>query len=86
MEEARLESWRRVCCLRAGRAVDLPGDAAVGAALAVAPAPFPPLAGAAATAGTPQARKLKLSAVLDPTLDAEIHPLGDTTFLVQTPT
>ena len=77
VEEARLESFRRVCCLRSGRPIDLPGDPAA-AAPAVAPAPFPAAGGAPAPApGGPQARKLKLSAVLDPTLDAEIQPLGD---------
>ena len=66
VEEARLESLRRVCCLRSGSP-------------AVAPAPFPPAGGGALGVGLPppQARKLKLSAVLDPTLDAEIQPLTD---------
>ncbi|CAK9008890.1 Hypothetical protein SCF082_LOCUS10063 [Durusdinium trenchii] len=77
VEEARLESFRRVCRLRSGRPIDLPGDPAA-ATPAVAPAPFPAAGGAPAPApGGPQARKLKLSAVLDPTLDAEIQPLGD---------
>ena len=77
--EARLESLRRVCCLRSGRPVDMPGHMAVPAAPAVAPAPFPPAGGGALGVGPPppQARKLKLSAVLDPTLDAEIQPLTD---------
>ena len=61
VEEARLESFRRVCCLRSGRPIDLPGDPAA-AAPAVAPAPFPAAGGAPAPApGGPQARKLKLS-------------------------
>ena len=78
VEEARLESLRRVCCLRSGRTIDQPGDPAA-AAPAVAPAPFPAVGGAvgAPAPGAPQARKLKLSAVLDLTLDAEIHPVGD---------
>ena len=42
VEEARLESLRRVCCLRSGRPVDRPGDVVAPAAPAVAPAPFPP--------------------------------------------
>ena len=79
VEVARTESLRRVCCLRAGRAVDQPGDRALPAPPAVLPAPFPPAGGGAGALVGPaaQARKLKLSAVLDPTLDAEIQPLTD---------
>ena len=59
--------------------MDRPGDVVAPAAPAVAPAPFPPAGGGALGVGPPppQARKLKLSAVLDPTLDAEIQPLTD---------
>ena len=81
VEHARVESLRRICCIRAGRPVDHPGDTARPAAPAVPPAAFPPVGGgapAAAGVPAPQARKLKLSAVLDPTLDAEIQALTDT--------
>ena len=68
VEQARVESFRRVCCLRVGRPADEPG----------AQAPLPPQAGVLPIpnpggAGNAQgARKLKLSAILDPTLDAEV--------------
>lgn len=69
VQEARVESLRRVCFLRMGRDPDLPGGAAP-----IAPAPGAPALGV--VPGQPAgARKLKLAAVLDPTLDAEITPL-----------
>ena len=67
VEGARVESARR------GRPVDGPGEVQF-AGTPVLPVPFPP-AGGASPAGH-QAGKLKLSAVLDPTLDAEIQPLS----------
>ena len=59
--------------------MDQPGDRALPAPPAVLPAPFPFVGGRAGALVGPaaQARKLKLSAVLDPTLDAEIQPLTD---------
>ena len=70
VQEARVESLRRVCFLRMVRDPDLPGGAAP-----VAPAPGAPALGV--VPGQPAgARKLKLAAVLDPTLDAEITPLS----------
>lgn len=77
VEFARLESLRRVCALRMGRPPDDPGSTSPAAPMAGA-TPFPPVGGvgqqpAASTGGT---RKLKLSAILDPTLDAEIIPLS----------
>ena len=74
VEAARVESFRRVCFLRVGRPTDSPGDVAA-MVPAVPGAPFPP-AGGGATPGGPGgagARKLKLSAILDPTLDADIQ-------------
>lgn len=81
VELARIESFRS---LRVGSAVDYPGGQGP-AAPAAGNAPFPPVGGApgpAAAAGqaatAPAAsttRRLKLSAILDPTLDAEITPL-----------
>ncbi|CAE7312378.1 unnamed protein product [Symbiodinium sp. CCMP2592] len=65
VELARLESVRRVSCLRMGVTPDTPGSAGPTAptpASAVA-GPSPPAAGG---------RKLKLSAILDPTLDADV--------------
>ena len=64
---ARLEIFRRVCFRRVGATPDSPGMVAVAPA-AVAPPPAP-LAGA----GAP--RKLKMSAIVDQTLDAEVQPL-----------
>lgn len=74
VEAARVESFRRVCFLRVGRPTDSPSDVAA-MVPAVPGAPFPP-AGGGATPGGPGgagARKLKLSAILDPTLDADIQ-------------
>ena len=75
VELARVESLRRVCNIRVGREAS---DLGVGwlPTPAVPGPPFPPIGGTPAPAG--QARKIKLSAVLDPTLDAEIIPLGET--------
>ena len=69
-ELARIESLRRVCFLRVGRPTDSPGDLTPAVA-APAGAPLPPAGGGGA--GNGGSRKLKLSAVLDPTLDAEVH-------------
>lgn len=74
VELARLESLRRVCNLRVGREADDSG-ALPWATPAVPGPPFPPMGGGHTTTG--QARKIKLSAVLDPTLEAEIVPLGE---------
>lgn len=69
VESARIESFRRVCFLRLGQAPDHLGGVA----------PAPPVAAPAAVGGGPPqqpgGRKLKLSAVLDPTLDAEVQVL-----------
>lgn len=75
VESSRIESVRRVCLLRMGRTPDSPGDVAAPAP-AAHPQPFPPVGGGG-NQGAPQARKLKLSAVLDPTLDAEIGGLQE---------
>eukprot|EP00435_Cladocopium_sp_Y103_P023871 s672_g5.t2 len=86
VEEARVESFRRVCHLRIGRQPDERGGGGQ-PPMAPAPhgAPFPPVGGNAqggAMAGQAGAqppattRKLKLSAILDPTLDADIIPLS----------
>ena len=68
-EGARIESLRRVCFLRVGSTPDTPGATA-----AQTPAVALPNPGGAPTVN-PGARKLKLSATLDPTLDAEVTPL-----------
>ena len=69
-EKARLESFRRVCILRTGGIPDTPGAPGVAAPTAATQAP----------GGSPalSARKLKLSAILDPTLDAEVVPMEQT--------
>lgn len=72
VEAARIESFRRVCFLRVGRQPDDPG--AQGPPMPIAgQAPFPTPGGAVAS--SPNSRKLKLSAILDPTLDAEVVPM-----------
>ena len=76
VEHARMESLRRVCALRIGRIPDDPGAPGPPAPLAGAP-PFPPVGGGANAPGQAPAttRRLKLSAILDPTLDAEVVPM-----------
>ena len=70
VEKARVESARRVALLRMGVAPDSPGGTGP-------PAPSPaPGPGPSTGDSPPGARKLKLSSVLDPTLDAEVTPLG----------
>ena len=72
VERARVESARRVALLD-GHPAGLPGASGPPPAT---PAPGP---GAATTASTASAggRRLKLSAVLDPTLDADVVALGN---------
>lgn len=82
VEGARVESFRRVCHLRIGRQPDERG----GGQLPLPPmplgAPFPPAGGHPPPGGGAMAaqpattRKLKLSAILDPTLDADIQRLS----------
>ena len=73
VEQARIESTRRVALLRMGIPPDSMGT----------PGPSTPVPvagpGAPATGGQPGAgsRRLKLSAVLDPTLDADVVSLGN---------
>ena len=75
-ELARIESFRRVCFLRVGRQTDSPGDPSSTAPTPVgAGAPFPHAGGGT---GSPNARKLKLSSILDPTLDAEVQIMSTT--------
>ena len=73
VEQARIESTRRVALLRMG----IPPDS-VGTPGPSTPAPVAG-PGAPATGGQPGAgsRRLKLSAVLDPTLDADVVSLGN---------
>ena len=65
--ESRVESFRRVCRLRAGLA---PGDTPLPTA--------PPTTGTGATAASPSAegRNVKLSSVLDQTLDVALVPIA----------
>lgn len=71
VEVSRLEIFRRVCFRRVGAEPDSPGTPSPSTAAT-------PSASAPASLGTSQsaARKLKLSAVVDQTLDAEVQPLG----------
>ena len=71
LDKSRLEMFRRACMLRAGAVPDTPGAAPVAG---VAPAAGPP----GALGGPPSGRKLKLSAVVDQSLDAEVTPLPPT--------
>eukprot|EP00435_Cladocopium_sp_Y103_P059575 s1791_g21.t1 len=73
VEMARVESLRRVCNLRVGREADDSGTQLMAAPVVPGP-PFPPMGGASQSSGQ---RKIKLSAVLDPTLDADIIPLSE---------
>ena len=75
VEHARVESFRRVCSLRIGREPDLPGMPGAHAPQAGA-VPFPPAGGGAVPPVAATTRKLKLSVILDPTLDAEVIPLA----------
>lgn len=65
---ARVEIFRRVCFLRVGAIPDTPGALRQPAAAPVAATPAPFTSAAAS-------RKLKMSAVVDQTLDAEVQPL-----------
>eukprot|EP00435_Cladocopium_sp_Y103_P055438 s1434_g18.t1 len=71
VEQARIESFRRVCHLRIGRVPD---------ERAVPPqplgAPFPPLGGGGQPAPA-TTRRVKLSSILDPTLDADIVAMSN---------
>eukprot|EP00435_Cladocopium_sp_Y103_P049696 s256_g15.t1 len=74
VEVAKLESLRRVCNIRVGA----PADDRGGAVAVAPPNPGPALlAVGAGTANPAGPRRIKLSAVLDPTLDADIIPLTE---------
>ena len=75
VELARVESLRRVCFLRVGRPTDSPGDPSPAAPALLGP-PLPPAGGGSPGGGGSGNRKLKLSAVLDPTLDAEVQVMS----------
>ena len=78
VEAARVESFRRVCLIRVGKPPDEVGQAAAIPMVAPPGAPFPAVGGQGGGTAAPAAsttRRLKLSAILDPTLDAEIVPL-----------
>ena len=70
IDRSRMEMLRRVCFLRAGATPDTPGHARAPVAAAVAPGAAQP-----AAIGSSAGRKLKLSAVVDQALDAEIQPM-----------
>ena len=77
VEEARVESLRRVCFLRIGRQPDVPGQVGVAQPQPLQP-PFPSPGGTSSSTPASLAnttKRLKLSAILDPTLDAEVIPL-----------
>eukprot|EP00438_Fugacium_kawagutii_P029318 Skav216040 [mRNA] locus=scaffold2930:33502:34827:+ [translate_table: standard] len=69
IDKARIEIFRRVCFKRVGATPDTPGAALTTPATAVA-------AGPSALTGVGGSRKLKLSAVIDQTLDAEVIALA----------
>ena len=70
IDRARLEMFRRACMLRAGCKPDTPGSTAGH----IAPGAAAMLPASVATSPT-ASRKLKLSALVDQTLDAELQPL-----------
>ena len=74
IEQARVESLGRVCNVRVGAPAD-DRQAQAPAPPVVPGPPFPPAGGGPQQPG--QARKIKLSAVLDPTLDTEIVPIPE---------
>ena len=79
VEIARIESFRRVCHLRVGQTPDNPGDGQPSPPTGGL-VPFPGMGGVnPGVTGAPTlplasaSRRLKLSAILDPTLEAEVH-------------
>ena len=84
-EESRIEIFRRVCLKRLGITPDAPGATGLPTSLAVVPAGPATAATPTATLGQSPTRKLKLSSVVDPTLDAEITQIeqGEITRLYQ---
>ena len=77
-EESRVEIFRRVCLLRLGIQPDQPGASGLPALPVVPAGPGKASPGeGTAPAGSPT-RKLKLSSVVDPTLDAEISHMDAT--------
>ena len=74
VESSRVEIYRRICLLRLGITPDFPGSVGLPVAR-VNPIGMHPTATAGGTSsphGASPTRKLKLSSVIDPTLDAEI--------------
>ncbi|CAE8649479.1 unnamed protein product, partial [Polarella glacialis] len=72
-----LEVVHRVCLLRCGMPVDTPGSSLAASSSGVGGTPS--AAGAqqvASDPGSPAGRKLRLSSVVDQTLDADVVPLG----------
>ena len=77
VEESRVEVYRRVALLRLGIKPDNPGDPSIPTAL-VGIQQLPPAGGGGGAQSPPTSsptRKLKMSSVVDPTLDAEIVQL-----------
>ena len=76
VEASIVEVFRRVVLLRLGIQPDLPGATSIPVAV-TGPSPFPPAEALMQQPPTSPAttRKLKLSSVVDPTLDAEIQQL-----------
>ena len=70
VERSRLEIFRRVVFLRLQMAPDTPGDPGVAKPGVITT----PVQGSANTQGSPT-RKIKLSVVIDPTLDSEVIQL-----------
>ena len=69
VDKARLESFRRACFRRVGAVPDTPGTRPPEAPVVAAAAPAP-------LTNSPTSRKLKLSAVVDQTLEAEVTMLS----------
>ncbi|CAE8649245.1 unnamed protein product, partial [Polarella glacialis] len=77
VQQGRLEVVRRVCLLRCGMPVDTPGSSSASSSSGAGGTSS--AAGAqqgASDPGSPAGRKLRLSSVVDQTLDADVVPLG----------
>ncbi|CAE8690656.1 unnamed protein product, partial [Polarella glacialis] len=77
VQQGRLEVVRRVCLLRCGMPVDTPGSSIASSSSGAGGTSS--AAGAqqgASDPGSPAGRKLRLSSVVDQTLDADVVPLG----------
>ncbi|CAE8651021.1 unnamed protein product, partial [Polarella glacialis] len=77
VHQGRVEVVRRVCLLRCGMPMDTPGSSFASSSSGAGGTPSVVGAQPAASdPGSPAGRKLRLSSVVDQTLDADVVPLG----------